>query len=170
MDAESLLERQRNGVKAVFVKPQGCCPPIAWIKTLNYLPSIMGKAQAEKKGADEGIFVNNDGFVTEATGANLFIVTRSNVIKTAPIYEGLSGKGVLGGIIRGVVIKESGKLGIALKETDIRPSDLLCAKEAFITNSCIDVCPLVAVDNAAIGDGSPGKITRVIQRALGLDV
>lgn len=168
LDAEAILKQQAAGIKAVFVKPEGCCPAISWIKTLNYLPSVLGKAQAARKGAGEGIFINSNGCVTEATGANLFIVTRGGIIKTAPVYEGLPGKGVLPGIIRHAVIKKAIRLGIHVKETAIRPADLVNAKEAFLTNSCIEICPLVAIDAAIIGNGSPGKVTRIIQRAFGL--
>lgn len=170
LDALALLKQQRAGITAVFIEPKGCCPVIAWVKTLNYLPSVIGKAQAAKKGATEGIFINSDGFVTEATGANLFIVTRRGVIKTAPVHEGLAGKGVLGGIVRHAVIKEAAKLRIPLEETAIRPSDLLNAREAFLTNSCMEICPLVAVNGGNIGNGVPGKVTRIIQRAFKLNI
>jgi len=167
MDAKALSKQQKNGIKAVLIK--GYCPSIPWIKTLNYLPSILGRAEAARKGASDGIFIDADGYVTEATSANLFIVTRSG-LKTAPVYEGTPGKGVLPGIMRGAVINQARRLGIRITEGRIRPAELTGAAEAFLTNSCIEVCPLVAVDGRAIGSGRPGVITRAIQNAFALEM
>jgi len=148
---------------------KGYCPSIPWIKTLNYLPSILGKAEAARKGATEGIFIDCDGCATEATAANLFIVTRAG-IKTAPVYEGTPGRGVLPGIMRHAVINEARRLGIPVREGRIRQTELVGAIEAFLTNSCIEVCPLVAVDGRTIGSGRPGAVTRTIQTAFALEI
>lgn len=167
LDAKQITAQQRRGIKAVFIK--GYCPSIPWIKTLNYLPNVLGKAEAARKGASEGIFVDHDGCVTEGTSTNVFIVT-DGIIKTPPVYEGTPGRGVLPGIIRQAVILAARKLGLTVKESAILPTDLLSADEVFLTNSAVDIVPLVRVGAKIIGNNKPGKVTRALQKACGLDI
>lgn len=156
LDALHIASHQRDGVRAVFIR--GCRPAIPWIKTLNYLPNVMGKAEAEKRGAFEGIFTGKDSSIKEGTSTSVFIVTKG-AIKTPPLEEG-----VLPGITRKTVIRLAQNKGIPIREAPLYVKDLLGSGEAFLTNSVLEVTPLIRVEDFAIGGGSPGPITRLIQR------
>ncbi|MBI5599185.1 MAG: aminotransferase class IV [Deltaproteobacteria bacterium] len=166
MDAKAAARMQKKGVNAVFIK--GYCPSIPWIKTLNYLPSVLGRAEAARKGASEGIFTGLDGSITEGTSTNVFIV-KSGVLKTPAVYDGGPGKGVLPGIVREETIKAAKRLGISVREARLKQRDLMEADEAFLTNSGIEIVPLVRVGARIIGNARPGNVTRMLQRAFGLD-
>lgn len=128
--------------------------PLCNLKTLNYLDNLLARAQAREAGFDEAIMLNTRGNVAEGTASNLFIV-RAGDILTPPVSDG-----VLPGITRAAV------MAIAdAREESFAPDDLLGADEAFLTNSLIEVLPLVGLDDAAIGPGVPGPVTLEIAAA-----
>jgi branched-chain amino acid aminotransferase len=133
--------------------------PSSRIKSLNYLDNILARRQAEQAGADEALLLNTAGHLAEASSANLFIV-REGKLQTPPI-----GDGALPGITRSVVLELAAKLGIPAQETSITADDLPRAEEAVLTNSIIEIRPLVQVEGQWLGDGGMGEITGKLQRA-----
>ncbi|RLI78544.1 branched-chain amino acid aminotransferase [Archaeoglobales archaeon] len=123
------------------------------IKSLNYLNNILAKIEANAKGGDEAIFLDHNGYISEGSGDNVFVV-KNGMITTPPIINNL------GGITRAVVIEIIQKLGIPFQETNIGLYDLYTADEVFVTGTAAEIAPIVAIDGRKVGDGKPGKITK----------
>lgn len=123
-------------------------------KTLNYLNSILAKVDAINAGVDDAILLDERGFVSEASAANLFIV-KSDVIATPPQTAG-----ILPGITRATVIELAKKIGYSVEERDITPHELLTADEVFLTGTAAEIVPVVEVNRRKIGDGKLGPVTR----------
>jgi branched-chain amino acid aminotransferase len=124
------------------------------VKSLNYLNSILGKIEANIAGFDDAVCLDKNGHVSEGVGENLFIVKNGKII-TPP-----SSTGLLVGITRGVAIKLAEKLGYPVIESNITPTDLFTADEAFFTGTAAEIVSIVEVNKRIIGDGKPGPITR----------
>ena len=123
------------------------------IKSLNYLNNILAKIEANAKGGDEAIFLDHNGYVSEGSGDNIFIV-KNGVVYTPPTINNLKG------ITREVVIELIHELGIPFKETNIGLYDLYTADEIFVTGTAAEICPITWIDGRKVGDGKPGKITK----------
>ncbi len=128
------------------------------IKSLNYLNSILAKIEANNHGSLEAIMMNNQGYVTECTGDNIFIVKNGKLI-TPALFTG-----VLDGITRSTVIDVSDKLGIPFQEDVLTRYDLYTADECFLTGTAAEVIPVVRIDAREINGGKPGEITKRITK------
>jgi branched-chain amino acid aminotransferase len=141
-------------------------PPAALsprIKSLNYLNNILAKIEAQQAGAAEGVMLNEQGYVAECTGDNLFVV-KKGVISTPPVNAG-----ILAGVTRGVVFELAGKNGIPIKEEDLTRYDILVADECFLTGTAAEVIAAVQLDRRPIGNGHPGPITlKLVEEFRGL--
>jgi branched-chain amino acid aminotransferase len=124
------------------------------IKSLNYLNSILVKIEANRAGVLEALILNGQGYVTEGSGDNVFIVRRGKIL-TPPTYVG-----ALEGITRQVVIDLAEGAGYPLLETPFTRHDLYVADECFLTGTAAEVIPVIDVDGRKIGTGHPGPITR----------
>jgi branched-chain amino acid aminotransferase len=124
------------------------------IKSLNYLNNILAKIEAARAGAPEGLMLNKEGYVAEATGDNIFIVKNGHLY-TPPAYIGL-----LEGITRNTVLDLAKNLGIPAEEKVFTRHDVYAADECFLTGTAAEVIPVVQLDSRPIGDGRPGPITR----------
>ncbi len=124
------------------------------VKSLNYLNNVMAKFEALKAGAGEGLMLNEQGYVAECTGDNIFLV-KDGVLTTPPISSG-----ALAGTTRQVVIDLAAKLGIPLSEPFMTRYDVYTADECFLTGTAAEVIPVVKADHRLIGDGNPGPVTR----------
>ena len=131
------------------------------IKSLNYLNNILAKIEvnrAARAGGDipvgEGIMLNLDGYVAEATGDNIFLVT-GGVVQTPPTYVG-----ILEGITRNAVMELAQKLLIPCEERVFTMTSVYGADEVFLTGTGAEVIPVVKVDDRLVGDGRPGPITQ----------
>lgn len=151
-----------SGVAAVLLKDWR--PAIPSVKTLNYLPNLLGKMEAKKRGASEGIFTSGE-FVLEGSSTNIFVI-KKGVLMTPPLGR-ISGCGILPGITRDVIMRLARANGLKAREKRLRIKDLLGCEEAFLTNSIIGVAPLVKVDGLRVGTGKPGEATRLLQNAYG---
>ena len=125
----------------------------ARVKSLNYLNNVMGKLDVARAGAFEGIMLNSEGYVTEATADNVFVI-KNGIIYTPPRYLG-----ILEGITRNTVIEIAPSLGYTVKEDVLTRHDLFIADEIFLTGSGAEIIPVIDCDGRKIGDGKPGKIT-----------
>ena len=124
----------------------------------HYINSQMAKVQAVRAGYDEAILLSPQGYVSECTGENLFLV-RDGVIVTPP-----TSAGALEGITQDSVRRIASDLDIEYREGNILRSDLYTAEEAFLSGTAAEVVPIRSVDDREIGD--PGPITRAIQERL----
>jgi len=123
------------------------------VKSLNYLNNIMAKVEAMKAGAKEGLMLNEQGYVAECTGDNVFIVKNGEVL-TPPVSDGS-----LDGITRHAIFELCKKLGLTIREASLTRYDLYTADESFLTGTAAEVIPMVKLDDREIGDGTPGEIS-----------
>jgi branched-chain amino acid aminotransferase len=132
-------------------------PPAAKA-TGQYLNSSLAKAEAVKAGYDEGVLLNPNGYVTDGSGENLFVV-RDGTLQTPPLAAGC-----LAGITRASIMRIAADEGIPVRETDLVRTDLYLADEAFFTGTAAEVVPIREVDDRVLGD--PGPITRRVQEVF----
>jgi len=144
-----------KGLKAVTVSvrrnPAEALPPN--VKSLNYLNNILAKIEANCKGGDEAIFFDTNGYVSEGSGDNIFVI-KNGVIITPPTLNNLRG------ITRMVALEIATSLGITVHERNMGYYDLYCADEVFVTGTAAEVAPITWIDGRTIGNGKPGPITR----------
>jgi branched-chain amino acid aminotransferase len=129
-------------------------PPAAKVTGL-YVNSSLAKVEALKCGYDEAILLNPQGYVSECTGENIFVVKGGRLI-TPPLAAG-----ALDGITRDSVWTIARDLGYEVVEENLLRSDLYTADEAFLTGTAAEVVPIRSVDDRMIGE--PGEMTRKIQ-------
>lgn len=149
-----------NGVRMKISSWQRHDPnamPPAAKGTGMYINSSMAKIEALKAGYDEAILLSPQGYVSECTGENLFVV-RNGRIFTPPLSAG-----ALEGITQDSVITIARDLGYEVEYDHILRSDLYTAEEAFLTGTAAEVVPIASVDDRIVGDGRPGAITRRLQ-------
>ena len=127
-----------------------------------YVNSSMAKIEALKAGYDEAILLSPQGYVSECTGENIFVVRHGRII-TPP-----QSAGALEGITQSSVSALARDLGFELEVGNILRSDLYIAEEAFLTGTAAEVVPINSVDDRMIGDGRPGPITRALMERYGL--
>jgi branched-chain amino acid aminotransferase len=124
------------------------------IKSLNYLNNILAKLEANQAGCEEAVMLNAEGFVSECTGDNLFIV-KAGQLMTPPLSAG-----ALYGITRQVVMELARGAGIPVSEPNLTRYDLFNADECFLTGTGAEIVPVVKIDGRVIGTGRPGLLTR----------
>ncbi|MDI3257525.1 MAG: branched-chain-amino-acid transaminase [Kyrpidia sp.] len=124
------------------------------IKSLNYLNNILTKIEAARAGALEALILNQDGYVCEGSGDNVFIVKNGRVI-TPPTYLG-----ALEGITRNAIIEICRQEGIPVSEEPFTRHDVFVADECFLTGTAAELVPVVEVDGREVGRGVPGEMTK----------
>ncbi len=122
----------------------------------NYANSVMAKVEATSLGFDEAILLDNEGYIAEGSGENIFIV-RGGVLKTPPLTS------VLEGITRDAVIRLAEDEGIEVVNERFTRDELYIADEAFFTGTAAEITPIREVDKRTIGTGKPGPITKKLQ-------
>jgi len=138
----------RNYINSVSQKAKICA---------NYINSIFAKMEAIEAGVEEAILLDNQGYVTEGTGENLFWI-RNGEIYTTPAVT------VLEGITRDSIIKIARDSGFRVYEKYISRDELYIAEEAFFTGTAAEVTPIREIDNYQIGEGKRGPITEKLQQ------
>ena len=124
------------------------------MKTLSYTESVLALSQAKAAGADDAIFLDTAGHVSEATASNFFAVIDGTLV-TPPLSCG-----VLPGITRAVVLEIAPSLGIRAAEREIAEPELAMGSELFLTSSIREIAPLLRIATTAIGTGRPGAVTQ----------
>ncbi|HEY7353448.1 MAG TPA: branched-chain amino acid transaminase [Terriglobales bacterium] len=124
----------------------------------NYMNSQLIRMEATTNGYAEGIALDSNGYVSEGSGENVFVV-RNGVLQTAPL-----GNSVLPGITRDSVLKLARDLNIPVVEAGIPREMLYIADEAFFTGTAAEVTPIRSVDRIPVGKGNVGPITKSLQR------
>ena len=153
-------EMYKKGLKIVTVPTRRNSPEALnpQIKSLNYLNNILGKIEAINAGVAEAIMLDQNGFVTECTGDNIFMIKGQNLM-TPPVSVG-----VLNGITRQGVISIASKAGLAFQERMITRFELFTADEMFLTGTAAEIIPVVMMDARSIGSGRPGEYTLALIR------
>ena len=123
------------------------------VKSLNYLNSIMAKIEANHLGYPEVILLNQEGYVVEGSGDNIFII-KKGVLYTPPVYAG-----ILEGITRNTIMEIARGLGITVREELFSRHDLYVADECFLTGTAAEAIPVIEIDGRSVGKGVPGEIT-----------
>ena len=153
-------EKYQNGYKIVLSAiRRSSLSPVTYLKSGNTMENMLARRDAKDAGADEAFFLNEKGYLTEAAGSNLFLV-KDGILKT-PRYE----SGILPGVTRVVVFELAARLGIKVREVNLKLIDLLQADEVFITNSLIEIVPVTMIDGKLIADGKPGALTGKFMKA-----
>ncbi len=141
----------RDGIKVISIED------IRWgrrdIKTVQLLYPSMGKMMAKKAGADDAWMVE-DGFVTEGTSNNAYIVKGGRIV-TRPL-----GNDILHGITRAAVLRLAQEAQMEIEERPFTIAEAKAADEAFYTSASAFVTPVIAIDGATIGAGRPGPVAR----------
>jgi branched-chain amino acid aminotransferase len=125
----------------------------------NYVNSVLAKREVTKMGYDEALMLDTEGYVSEASGENIFMV-KKGMIKTTPLTS------ILSGITRDSVIQIAKAKKIPLLEERFTRDELYTAQEAFFTGTAAELTPIREVDNRTIGNGKPGPITKDLQAAF----
>ena len=122
----------------------------------TYINSIMALHDALAKNADEAILLDKNGFISEGSGENLFIVKGSKLVTPKTDF-------CLNGITRQSVMKIAQNLSIDVQEQDLTFDDLVNADEAFFSGTAVEITPITTLDNLDIGDGLRGPVTEMLQ-------
>ncbi len=148
-------ETYKNGLSIITCATRRPAPGalMPQVKSLNYLNNIMAKVEAIQANALEAVMLNEQGYVAECTGDNLFL------IKNGTLLTPLISDGALDGITRGVILELAKKLGISYEERSLTRYDIYTADECFLTGTAAEVIPVVMLDRRPIGDGKPGPKT-----------
>jgi len=153
-------EKYNQGFRVGISSVRRCAQSsISGVKSVNYLVSVLARNEAAAHGLDEALLLNEDGYIAEGGGCNVFFVKSSRLV--TPSLE----SGILPGITREVVIELADELGIIVTEGTVGLGIIKQCDEAFLTNSMIEIMPLTAVNDGTgntvtIGTGKPGEVTR----------
>jgi branched-chain amino acid aminotransferase len=123
----------------------------------NYVNSILAKREVVAAGYQEAIMLDAQGYVSEASGENIFMVKRGK------LYTPSVGASILAGITRATIVELCGELGLALEERPISRDELYVADEVFFTGTAAEVTPVRQIDDRQVGGGARGPLTKRIQ-------
>jgi branched-chain amino acid aminotransferase len=130
------------------------------VKSLNYLNNILAKIEAKQSGCLEAIMLNDQGYVAECTGDNLFIIRKGEILTPS------ASQGALKGITRDAIFDIAAEIGVPMREANLTRYDVWCADECFLTGTAAEVIPVVKLDGRVIGSGKPGGITARVLEAF----
>lgn len=155
--ARTISESYRtNGASAILMDDERWAN--CYIKSLNLLPNILAKQAASSAKCFEAILVK-DGYVTEGSSTNVFVV-KDSIVYTTPLS-----KKILHGVTRSAVLALAKELDIQVREEHMTPEFLKAGDGAFITSTTAEIMPICTVDGKQIGRGKPEPITVKLQEA-----
>jgi len=128
------------------------------IKSLNLLANVLARQDAASKGCDEAVLVDEAGLVTEGASSAFFAISEQTLQTTALTAN------ILPSITRQFVIKAGVNIGLKTIEKSLTPQQASDADELFIASTTQDIIPVVKFDGKLIGDGKPGKYTKLLMR------
>jgi len=157
------IERARGEAEAAKGVSVITVPESRWsrvdIKSVSLLANVLAKQAAKEQGAREAWFIDRNGYVTEGSSSNAWIVTADGMVMTRPADQG-----ILRGISRGVVLEVMESLGLTLDERPFTLAQAQAAREAFVTAASQIVLPVVRIDRKPVGDGKPGPVAAALRR------
>src|SRR6202012_58362 len=127
------------------------------IKTVQLLPNLLAKTEARKNGAYEAWLVDGEGFVTEGASTNAWIVDDANNVVTRQLSND-----ILPGVTRRVILEAAAAAGQPIVERKFTVAEALEAREAFLSSASGAAIPVIKIDDTAVGNGTPGPLTRQI--------
>ncbi|CAN7431316.1 D-amino-acid transaminase [Rhizobium sp. LjRoot30] len=158
-DPSIIARKNANGIKAITL------PDNRWdrvdIKTVGLLPNALARQQAKEAGAQEAIYVDPNGMVTEGAATNVWIVDHEGVLRTRPADHG-----ILRGITRTTLMDIAAAKGITIREEAFSVEEMLAAREVFITAATSICFPIVEIDGRTIANGHPGGMSQKIREAF----
>lgn len=158
-DPKVIIAKNEKGLRAITL------PDNRWdrvdIKTVGLLPNVMARQQAREQGAQEAIYIDADGMVTEGAATNVWIVDAEGFLVTRPAEHG-----ILKGITRTGLMDVGRTLGIEIRERKFSCQEMLEAREVFITAATSICFPIVEIDGQVIGNGHPGALGERIRGAF----
>ena len=154
---KSNIENNLNGVKAITLNDNRWSRPD--IKTTQLLPNVLAKTLANKNNAYESIFIDNEGFVTEGSSSNIWVLNKENQL----ITRNLDGK-ILSGITRNSISLFAKKNNITVIEKKFTQIELYNAKEVFLTSASSFIMPIIQIDDQNINQGLVGNISLELRK------
>lgn len=155
LGADALENGVKVGVSSWRQRSFNAIPP-AVKSSASYMNSILAKLEAKNHGYSEAVMLNEQGYVCEGTGENIFVV-RDGILSTPPLSDGL-----LEGITRDTVLTIATDMDIPAIEESLTRSDLYIADEMFMTGSAAELTPVASVDDRPIGKRGP--VTTALQQ------
>jgi branched-chain amino acid aminotransferase len=150
-------EMYEHGLEVVTVSTR-VARPDSWevrVKsTGKYVSNILAKLEANRQGAGEGLMLNMEGYVAEATGDNIFVIRGGRILTPPP------SAGILEGITRAVAIEIANTSGYHVEEKNLTLFDVYTADECFLTGTGAEMIAMCKLDGRLIGNGKPGPITK----------
>ena len=157
LDVAAAALRYEKGVPVITL------PDNRWervdIKTVGLLPNALAKQAAREAGAFEAVFVDDEGFVTEGTSANVWLVDGEGRLVTRP-----ADRGILRGITRSVLMEVAAAEGVPVVERRFSVAEMKAAREVFLTSAGAILCPVVSVDGETVANGVPGSVVGHLRR------
>ncbi|MCM5558290.1 D-amino-acid transaminase [Pleomorphomonas sp. JP5] len=157
LDVAAAALRYEKGVPVITL------PDNRWervdIKTVGLLPNALAKQAAREAGAFEAVFVDAEGFVTEGSSANVWLVDGEGRLVTRP-----ADRGILRGITRSVLLEVAETEGVAVVERRFTVAEMKTAREVFLTSAGATLCPVVSVDGETVANGAPGSVAARLRR------
>ena len=154
---KSNIENNINGVKAITLNDNRWSRPD--IKTTQLLPNVLAKTLANKNNAYECIFIDDEGYVTEGSSSNIWVLNKENQL----ITRNLDGK-ILSGITRNSISLFAKKNNITVVEKKFTQIELYNAKEVFLTSASSFIMPIVKIDDQNINQGLVGNISLELRK------
>lgn len=158
LNFQVIQKRQNDGIKVITTPDQ------RWsrvdVKSINLLGNVLAKQQARENGAFEAWMVDEDGYVTEGTSTNAWIITKEGMLVTRQLSQA-----ILPGITRMAMMKVADDEGLSIEERPFTVAEAKEASEAFITSSTCFVSPIVEIDDTIIGDGKTGPIGKILVKS-----
>jgi branched-chain amino acid aminotransferase len=147
-----------KGVKIATVKD--CRPLYPGIKSTSFQKNVLIKMRAQGEGADDAVMVDEHGYVMEGTSSNLFIVKKGRLVTPPPEA------GILEGITRRTVMELAARRSIPVQEALFSREEMYGADECFLSNTSLEVMPVVEIDRHSMGSGQPGPLTILLMKAF----
>lgn len=158
-DPKVIAAKNANGLRAITVADN------RWdrvdIKTVGLLPNVLARQAAKEAGAQEAIYIDQRGMVTEGAATNVWIVDGEGNLVTRPAE-----RGILRGITRTTLKDVAQSLSIPVVEREFSRDEMLAAREVFITAATSICFPIVEIDGKTIGNGHPGTFSEKIRSAF----
>lgn len=153
--AEKYAQGFRVGIASVRRLGQSV---VSSMKSINYLLNVMARMEAAKQGLDEAVLLNDEGYVAEGGGSNIFFVREGRLVTPSV------NSGIIPGVTREVVLELAASSGIAVTEGTVGIGVFRKCEEAFMTNALIEIMPVTGVrdekgQDIVVGGGKPGRIT-----------
>ncbi|MCJ7516158.1 MAG: aminotransferase class IV [Dehalococcoidia bacterium] len=148
-------ENHRRGYSAIMSSyRRNSQSPLSRLKSTSYLENVLARQEARAAGVDEAVLLNEKGFVAEGSSTNIFLLSSQMLI--TPSVE----SGALPGITREAVLELAKSMEITTVVKQVELGELITAAEAFLTNSIIEIMPLIRLGDKPIGPGKPGPVTQ----------